>query len=58
MWFSCSSLSSTSIPHLVISEAGESPAVGILLSSVFAHSAVVTLVAKIKVDRALVLVGV
>jgi hypothetical protein len=49
-----SSPSSSSIPQPVGNEVGVFTSAGFLLSFVFAHLAVVILVAEIKVDKALV----
>lgn len=55
---SCSSLSSSKVPQHVVSKVGVSSSVRTLLSLVFAHLAVLMLVAEMKVDKALVPEGV
>jgi hypothetical protein len=54
----CSSSSSISVPQPIANDTGVSSSVGVLLSFVFAHSAVAILVAEMRVDKALVPDGV
>jgi hypothetical protein len=55
---SCCARSINRVPEPVVSEAGVSPPALVLLSLECTHLAVVTSVAEIRVDRALVPVGV
>jgi hypothetical protein len=55
-WSVCSSASSNSVPQPVVSKSGGSLSMGQLLNLEYAHSAVATLEAEMKVARALDLV--